>query len=153
MKAVSVPLTVTPLIPLTPSLIPSPSPQHIHALSLLAGEIVNDMTLKKIFFSTSEACTYCYNVMKTFKEDMDGQNVSKSACLLILRRLVACFKLIHAALFNSAGVMERYQFYYLGDTLISHLEMYAQDFVTFMHNFEQASVFSPTKLHIGDQKR
>ncbi|GMH52002.1 hypothetical protein TL16_g01136 [Triparma laevis f. inornata] len=127
--------------------------EHIHAMSFLAAELVNDVTLKRLFFEQTDICSFCYQTIKRFKNDMEDQRGSKSACLLLLRRLVCCFKLLHAALFNSASVPERYQFFYLGDTLLSHLEMYSKDFVTFMHHFEESTGFSPKKLNIADQHK
>ncbi|GMH51923.1 hypothetical protein TrST_g8221 [Triparma strigata] len=125
--------------------------QHIHALSFLAAELVNDVTLKRLFFEQTDICSFCYQTIKKFMNDMEDQRGSKSACLLLLRRLVCCFKALHAALFNSSAVPERYQFFYLGDTLLSHLEMYSKDFVTFMNHFEESTGFSPKKLNIADQ--
>jgi hypothetical protein len=126
---------------------------HIHAMSHLASELINDITLKRLFFARTSVMSFAFHCIKDFEEDMAFEKGSKSRCLLVMRRIVVCFKLIYSVLFNSTAVSERYQFYFLGDTMLNHVAWYAKDFHTFIHNFVASTGFTPAKLTINDVKK
>jgi len=126
---------------------------HIHALSYLASELVNDMTLKHQFFTDTAVFAFAYHCIKEFEEDMAYEKGSKGRCLMVLRRLVVCFKLIYAALFNSTSIASRYQFYFLGNTMLEHIAWYARDFHSFTQSFVITTGFTPVKLTINDVKK
>mmetsp|Transcript_9551 Transcript_9551/g.19422 ORF Transcript_9551/g.19422 Transcript_9551/m.19422 type:complete len:1273 (+) Transcript_9551:135-3953(+) len=123
---------------------------HIHAMSYLASELINDITLKQQFFQRTNVFLFAFHCIKEFENDMTKEKGSKSKCLLVLRRLVVCFKLVFAALFNSTSASSRYQFFFLGDTMLQHVAWYAKDFHAFIQAFVAATGFTPAKLTIGD---
>ena len=94
--------------------------------------------------------SFAFNCIKEFENDMTKEKGSKSKCLLVLRRLVVCFKLVFAALFNSTSATSRYQFFFLGDTMLQHVAWYAKDFHAFIQAFVAATGFTPAKLTISD---
>ena len=127
--------------------------EHTHAMTFLASELINDITLKKLFFKAPQVLHFAFACMSGFEADMNREKGSKSNCLLLLRRLVSCLKLVVAALFNSSAVTERYQFYFMGNTLMEHIEMYSRDFHSFIAAFEASTGFTPIKLTINDAKK
>ena len=127
--------------------------KQIQQLSFFASEAVNDMTLKKVFFTHGGLCMFCIKVMRTFISDLEDASASRSQCLELLRRLVCCFKVFTAVLFNSQMVVERKSVFNLGSSFHDLLEVVSQDFTQFTHNFQEKTGFSPEKLSINDKAR
>jgi hypothetical protein len=85
---------------------------YLHFTNLRVGlrsppPTVNDLTLKRVFFVHGSLCLFCIKCISDFMQEMEDSTGDRDFCLLLLRRVVVCFKVLSAALFNSQMVTER----------------------------------------------
>jgi len=128
---------------------------QVALLDNISEEVLNDMTLKKLFFQHAELNHYLIRVLKNFKQECGKLTAKTTDCKRLvvsqLRRLASTFKLIYAALFNSQTIEERWHNFQADFT--ENLEVLVADYGTWLQKFEVESGFKTNMLNISDKKK